>query len=426
MFWSRLSSWTRHPAWALTAAFGTYFCMYGFRKPYTAATYSEMHFLGMNVKELLVISQTMGYLAAKWWGIKIVSEIRPGHRIPLLLGLIALAEAMWLLFGLAPPPLKLLFILLNGLPLGIVFGTLLGFLEGRNNSEALLAGLCASFIVSDGLSKSIGATLLQTGISENWMPFLAGLIFLGPMLFFIAMLSRIPPPSAEDTMMRSERPPMTGKDRNSFFFKYGLGISGIAMAYLLATFLRSIRADFATEIWSGLGFSRAPAIFTQSELIVGIGVTAVSGLTMYIRNHIRAFEFSLFCGLVGFLICLVAVGGLSGGLDPFLFMVLIGLGVYIPYVGIHTTIVERLIATTREKANIGFLMSIMDSVGYTGYAMLLLFQVLYPSPESMLQVFLKLCLIFGVMGALVMFLSYIYFKALWRNNEGRYEQLSPR
>jgi hypothetical protein len=26
----------RNPAWALIAAFGTYFCMYGFRKPYTA------------------------------------------------------------------------------------------------------------------------------------------------------------------------------------------------------------------------------------------------------------------------------------------------------------------------------------------------------------------------------------------------------
>ena len=26
-----------NPAWALIAAFGTYFCMYGFRKPYTAA-----------------------------------------------------------------------------------------------------------------------------------------------------------------------------------------------------------------------------------------------------------------------------------------------------------------------------------------------------------------------------------------------------
>jgi D-arabinose 1-dehydrogenase-like Zn-dependent alcohol dehydrogenase len=26
----------RHPAWAMIAAFGVYFCMYGYRKPYTA------------------------------------------------------------------------------------------------------------------------------------------------------------------------------------------------------------------------------------------------------------------------------------------------------------------------------------------------------------------------------------------------------
>jgi acetyl esterase/lipase len=41
-----------HPAWAMIAAFGTYFCMYGLRKPYTAATYSDVDFFGMNYKAL--------------------------------------------------------------------------------------------------------------------------------------------------------------------------------------------------------------------------------------------------------------------------------------------------------------------------------------------------------------------------------------
>lgn len=41
---------------------------------------------------------------------------------------------------------------------------------------------------------------------------------------------------------------------------------GGAEAYLLITVLRSIRADFAPEIWSGLGHGDQSAIFTQSEL----------------------------------------------------------------------------------------------------------------------------------------------------------------
>jgi hypothetical protein len=95
----RLQRLFANPAWALVAAFGTYFCMYGFRKPYTAATYSGVSFFGLDYKTMLVISQTIGYVLAKWIGIKIVSEIKPIKRIGAILGLIVFAEVMLLLFG---------------------------------------------------------------------------------------------------------------------------------------------------------------------------------------------------------------------------------------------------------------------------------------------------------------------------------------
>jgi hypothetical protein len=78
---SKIQKIITNPAWALVAAFGTYFCMYGFRKPYTAATYADVAFFGINYKFLLIIAQTIGYVIAKWVGIKIVSEIKPTQRI---------------------------------------------------------------------------------------------------------------------------------------------------------------------------------------------------------------------------------------------------------------------------------------------------------------------------------------------------------
>jgi hypothetical protein len=48
-------------------------------------------------------------------------------------------------------------------------------------------------------------------------------------------------------------------------------------------------------------------------------------------------------------------------------MVMIGLGLYLPYVSVHTTIFERFIAITRERGNIAFLMYLADSFGYLGY-----------------------------------------------------------
>jgi hypothetical protein len=414
----------RNHVWTLVAAFGTYFCMYGFRKPYTAATYADAVYFGIDYKFLLIIFQTLGYVIAKWIGIKVIAEIKPAARIRMLLILILFAEIMLLFFGMIPRPLNILCLLLNGLALGIVFGLVLGFLEGRKNTEALIAGLCASFIVSDGVSKSAGRMLLDFGISENWMPFFAGLVFAIPMLIFIFMLSKVPPPSKDDILKRSARVPMTAQDRWNFFLKYAPGLTGIMIIYLFVTLLRSIRADFAPELWRDLGFRQTPALFTQSELLVSFGVVIVNGFAIYILNHYKAFRISLFTCLMGFSLLLVSVWGLSRGLDKFPFMVLTGLGIYLPYVAVHTTIFERLIALTREKANVGFLMYIADSVGYTGYIVLMLLKRVTPPGQSILYLFLKLSVFLGITGCVFVLFCNWYFKSKLKSSDQSIIRLS--
>ena len=61
--------------WAVAAAFGTYFCMYAFRKPFTAASFAELSFFGLPFKTLLVTSQVAGYMVSKFIGIKVIAEI---------------------------------------------------------------------------------------------------------------------------------------------------------------------------------------------------------------------------------------------------------------------------------------------------------------------------------------------------------------
>ncbi len=412
------------PAWVLVAAFGTYFCMYGFRKPYTAATYTNAVYFGINYKFLLIIAQTIGYVIAKWIGIKIVSEIKRERRIAAIIGFIAFAELMLLLFGLIPRPLNIVFLLLNGLSLGVIFGLVLGFLEGRKNTEFLIAGLCASFIVSDGVSKSVGTMLLGMGVAENWMPFFAGLVFIVPTLIFIAMLAIAPPQSIKDIENRSAREPMTGADRWHFFNKYAPGLTGIILVYLFVTLLRSVRADFAVELWSGLGYHQTPALFTQSELLVSFGVIIIIGSAVIIANHFKAFQFSLLISFTGFAILLFTVLGLNSGLGKFPFMVLIGLGVYIPYVAVHAIVFERLIAITKERANVGFLMYIVDSVGYTGYIGLMLLHYFAPPGGSILSIFIDMCVYLGIAGLLLIVFCYLYFKIKLENKGQSAAQLS--
>jgi hypothetical protein len=59
-------------------------------------------------------------------------------------------------------------------------------------------------------------------------------------------------------------------------------------------------------------------------------------------------------------------------MSAFPFMVLVGLGLYLPYVAVHTTVFERLLAMTRDRGNVGFLLYVADSFGYLGYVAVML------------------------------------------------------
>jgi hypothetical protein len=369
--------------WCVLAAFGAYACMYGFRKPFTAAEFG-----GAEIKAWLVTAQVIGYMLSKFIGIKVIAEMTATGRARAFLGLITVAHLVLLIFAIVPAPLDAACLFINGLALGMVFGLVLGFVEGRCMTEVFVAGLCASFILADGVSKSAGALLLQSGITERWMPFTAGLLFLAPLLVFVWMLKQIPPPTQDDEAARSRRTPMTAAERITLLRRHGLGLLGIVLAYLLITILRSLRADFAPEIWGGLGHASQPAVFTQSELWVTLVVVVANGALVLVKDNRRA----LFTGL------LLSIAGLSLGLlalwahhrsilPPFAFMVLLGVGMYVPYVAVHTTIFERFIALTRERGNLGFLMYLADAIGYLGYVGVMLGRGLFPGREHFLGFF---------------------------------------
>lgn len=361
-------------AWCIAAAFTTYSCMYAFRKPFTAGTFEGTMVWGVGYKTILVASQVAGYTLSKFLGIKIVSEMPASRRVVGILALIGLAELALLLFGLTPAPWNFVWLFMNGLPLGIVFGLVLAFLEGRQVTEALAAGLCASFIWASGVVKSVGRTLvIDYQVSEYWMPFWTGMLFVVPLGVGVWMLSQIPEPSEEDIARRSQRPPMTRDERRTFLTRHAWGLSGLLSIFVLITIMRSIRDDFAVEIWSDLGEAEQPAIFAKSETWVTVAVTLISGAAIFISNNRTAFLTSL--GLVagGFGVVLLTLAGHAGGwFGSFPFMVLLGLGTYVPYVVFHTTIFERLIATCRETGNIGYLMYLADSLGYLGYVLVML------------------------------------------------------
>ena len=406
---NRSSKWALHPAWSMIAAFGCYFCVYGFRKPFTAGQYVDQYWLGIHWKSILISSQIAGYMLSKWCGIFFVSSITWEKRARAIILSILVAEFALLGFGLIPRPWNLLFLVLNGLPLGMIFGYIQGYLEGKRNTELYIAALGSSFILADGVSKSVGINILNWGISETWMPFFAGLLYIIPLLFFVWMLTQIPKPNQQEIADRSEREPMSQSDRLQIVKQLWPGILSISLLYLCASLLRGIRSDFAPEIWKYLGFISLPQTYSQTEIWVTLGILGINGSLVLIRSNFKAFFISIFAIALGFALLIFAGFWGVDHLNPFWLIVMTGFGIYLPYLTITTSVFERMIAITRHKANIGFLMYIVDSIGYLGYNVLLLMLGFIAPNINIPELFFDWIKAMGIIGLMICLGSSIYF-----------------
>ncbi len=362
--------------WGTLAAFGAYYSMYAFRKPFAAAQFSDLALWGFDYKVVLVVSQLFGYLLSKFIGVKVISELEARHRIPALLLLLAWAEAALIGFAVVPVAWSPLFLFLNGIPLGMVFGVVFSFLEGRRLTELMSLGLGISIIFASGSVKYIGKVLLDDyHISPFWMPALTGLLFVPLLAVSTYMLLRLPPPSPADIAARSVRLPMTGAQRTALFRRYAPGLVLLVLTYILLTILRDIRDNFAVEIWSALGYSGQSGVLAQSELGVSLLILGFVGALSLLRNNGLAFRVTLLAISAGGLL----LGGATwlfeqGQLSPLTWMILAGFGLFIGYTLFQGILFERMLAHYRETGNVGFLMYLADAFGYLGSAGVMLWK----------------------------------------------------
>ena len=134
--------------YAAVVVFLAYTMIFGFRKSYTVCTFGGLQFFGLNYKIILVLSQMIGYLLAKFYGIKFISELKRLGRYKIILLLVGIAWAAWLFFALIPPPYNAVFLFLNGFPLGMLWGVVFSYVEGRRSTDFIGAALAVSFIFS--------------------------------------------------------------------------------------------------------------------------------------------------------------------------------------------------------------------------------------------------------------------------------------
>jgi hypothetical protein len=349
-------------------AFLTYACMYGLRKPFTVAEFQGFAFWGMDYKALLIISQVIGYALSKFIGIKVISEMKRHSRANTIIILTSLSESSLILFSLIKPPYNLVFMFLNGLPLGMIWGLVFSYLEGRRNTEILGTVLSISFIVSSGFVKSVGKFLMDfLHLSDFQMPCVTGMIFYIPLVLLVQLLDSTPDPSPEDEFYRTQRVPMNKEQRKKVFSEFAAGLVMLILAYMLLTIYRDLRDNFAADIWKSIGYSGNSMIFTWSELPIALLVFIVMSSMMLIKNNRQAFLSNSFIVLSGFVLIGLSTLALQAGfIKPAMWMILLGLGTYLGYLPYNCLLFDRMIAAFGTAANAGFFIYIADSFGYMG------------------------------------------------------------
>lgn len=397
--------------YAALVSFGTYVFVFGFRKSFTVCTFDGMTFGPIAYKTALVISQMLGYLLAKFYGIRFISSMQKVNRYKIIFLLTGIAWAAWLLFAVVPAPYNVVFLFINGFPLGMLWGVVFSYVEGRKSTDFIGAALAVSFIFSAGWVKSVGGWLmLQFHISEFWVPFCTGLVFALPLVICVYGLEKVPPPSPEDELLRAQRIPMTGADRKSLLLQYLPGIIAFVVIYLFATIFRDIRDNFSADMWKEMGYGSKPEVFTQTEIPITIFILILMGAVVVLKNSFKALMVAHVFILFGFIIAGTSTYFFTHQLlAPFWWMLWVGLGLYLVYIPFNSIFFDRLIAAFSMKGNVGFFIYLADSVGYVGSVGVMLFKEGMKVQLKWTQFFSQSVMILSLVGVFITLYAMYYF-----------------
>jgi MFS family permease len=399
-------------ALAALSAFCVYTCMFAYRKPFTAAIFSDIFFLGIDYKIWLVIAQTIGYTLSKFYGIRFIGELQPQGRPVYIIGFIGGAWLSLVLFALVPAPINSLLLVVNGFFLGAIYGLVFSYLEGRRYTELLGAVLATSFIFASGFTQSVGKFVLDGWqVSRWWMPAVTGALFLLPLLLFTYLLNRTPPPTAADIAERRRRLPMTGNERRLFIRSFLPGLIFLVATYVLLTIIREYRSNFAANLWAELGQGNNAAVFTQSELPASLVTLFLLSLLVFVRSNRKALMINHLVVLAGFLLSIISTWMYQNGtLSPFWWISFVGMGMYAGYVPFNVMLFERLVACFGSVRNAGFLIYLADSFGYLASDAVLLVKSFADIQLTWSRFFENIVLFLSLAGVVLISLSAFYFK----------------
>jgi len=402
--------------YASIITFLTYATVYGFRKGFTVCTFDGMSYAGINYKTWLVVVQVLGYACSKFYGIRFISELKKLGRGKIILVLTGISWLALFLFAITPAPYNIVFMFINGFPLGMIWGIVFSYVEGRRATDFIGAALSVSFIFSSGFVKTVADSIrINFALSEFWVPFATGLVFAFPLVIFIFLLEKIPLPAEEDIELRSNRVPMSKENRKQFIRLFFVGIVAAITVYVFSTLFRDIRDNFIADMWKEMGYTNQPSLFTKTETPTTIIILALIGSMILVKDNFKALKYAHYFILAGFLITGIStLFFVQHALSPLWWMTLVGLGLYMTYIPFNCIFFERLIATFKYPGNVGFLIYVADSFGYLASVTVLVAKELLHIKLQWTVFYSHGVIVLSVAGIIGTFISLSYFSKRYK------------
>ena len=330
----------------------------------------------------------------------------------LIILLILISWFAWLLFAIIPPPYNFWTLFLNGFPLGLLWGVVFSYVEGRRTTDFISAALAVSFIFGSGVSKSTASWVMEAwSVNEYWMPFVVGLIFFFPLLVFVYLMERIPAPDSRDIELRTIRLPMDREKRRDFIRNYLPGLAALVLIYILVTILREVRDNYMADMWRESGEVFQSAVFVQTETIISLIMLVMIASMIVIKNNFKALAITHGIMAGGFVLsALATLLYLWGTFSMFAWTTAVGLGLYMVYIPFNSLLFDRLIAAFRFAGTVGFLIYVADSFGYLGSVAVLISKSVFKLQMHWLHFYQNLVLAMAVVGLVGTLFSFFYFR----------------
>ena len=403
--------------WAGGAVLLSYSLVYALRKPYTAAVFTDLDFFGVDYKIAVTTIQILGYLIAKFVGIKLISELKRERRFKFFISSVIVAQASLVAFGMIEAPYNIFAMFLNGLSLGCMWGVIFSFIEGRRVTDILASLLGISIVFSSGLAKSVGLYVMnEVHVDQFWMPALIGAVALPFLLFLGWALKKLPHPNQTDITHKAERVAMNGQQRKAVFRNYMPILLILFAANFMLLVLRDIKEDFLVNI---IDMSNQSSwLFAQVDSIVTLIILGLFGLMIFVKSNIKALMILLsLVTLSTLMMSYVSLNHQTLNLNPIVWLFTQSLSLYIAYLTFQTIFFDRFIACFKFKGNVGYFIAMIDFIGYAGTVIVLFSKELFQIQGNWFELYNGMSAFVGIATSVLFVLAGILLLKRYRATE---------